>query len=187
MFPRSPGLFDPPADQPFFKIGPNDRGTAEHTAVAVDAARQSMTLLRNKQQTLPLKDGQALLVVGPYAAYGASAGASTASTASTTSTTSTASTVTATSGSINTQLGLLNGQSGTTRTLAGCKISGSDKSGFAEVTAAVKTSDVVVLALGTDTSKVSRPAACRCLSGPTVSHRWPSSSDSSAHRFCLGR
>eukprot|EP00937_MAST-01D_sp_MAST-1D-sp2_P000989 g989.t1 len=130
------GLFDPPAASPaYFDIGPYDRGTEAFTADALDAARQSMTLLRNSEGALPLEAGQRLLLVGPYAEYGETGNASN------------------TSGKIADELAQLNGAAGITTTVKGCAVSGSDKSGFVAATAAVEHADTVVLLLGCDGSK----------------------------------
>lgn len=58
------GLFDDPLPQldKFEKFG-----SPEFAAMALEAARESITLLKNEEQTLPLKDGQKLLLLGPGA------------------------------------------------------------------------------------------------------------------------
>lgn len=62
------GLFDKasPAKRPL--AGKTELiGSAEHRAVARDAVRQSLVLLKNTNQLLPLNPGQRLLVTGPGA------------------------------------------------------------------------------------------------------------------------
>ena len=93
-----------------------------------------MTLLRNAEGALPLKAGQRLLLLGPYADYGAAGNASS-------------------SGKISDELAQLNSASGNTTTIKGCAVSGSDTSGFAAATAAVRDADTVVMLLGCDGSK----------------------------------
>ena len=56
--------------------GGSDDGSPDGTADAIDAARQSMTLLRNSGGALPLEPGQRLLLLGPYADYGVAGNAS---------------------------------------------------------------------------------------------------------------
>ena len=68
------GLFDSPQNQPFFHIGPRDRGTSAFKSAAIDTARQSMTLLLNRDHTLPLSAGGKVLLTGPYAHYGPKGG-----------------------------------------------------------------------------------------------------------------
>ena len=48
------GLFDKFEGQKFGEIAPTDRGTPAFAEVALDAARQSMTLLLNKDKALPI-------------------------------------------------------------------------------------------------------------------------------------
>jgi beta-glucosidase len=61
------GMFDPPADNPYAKIGEADLNSAEHRALAKKLAEESMVLLKN-DGTLPIKAGvKNILVVGPLA------------------------------------------------------------------------------------------------------------------------
>ena len=124
------GLFDKYEGQRFAQISAADRGTAAFAEVALDAARQSMTLLMNKD-TLPIRQKSSVLVVGPYAGYGAPQGAS--------------------AGKLSDEISRLNGAKAAV--VKGCAIAGSDKSGFAAATAAVSKADNIVLALGCDESK----------------------------------
>ena len=61
------GLFDPQA-QVFPKITARDYDTAAHRDVALDMARQSIVLLKNQNNVLPLaKTAQTIAVIGPNA------------------------------------------------------------------------------------------------------------------------
>jgi beta-glucosidase len=62
------GVFDPPELVPFSKIPFSVNDSPEHDAVALQAAHESMVLLKNADGTLPLKkDIKRLLVTGPNA------------------------------------------------------------------------------------------------------------------------
>ena len=60
------GLFDDPANNPFNKISPEIIGSQAHQALALQAARESIVLLKNNNQFLPLnKSGiKSIAVVG---------------------------------------------------------------------------------------------------------------------------
>ena len=63
------GLFDPPASDPYNAVPFSEVGSPAHEALALDAARQSMVLLKNENKTLPLKPGtRTIAVIGPNAA-----------------------------------------------------------------------------------------------------------------------
>lgn len=59
------GLFDPAAWQPDRQITPAAIASPAHRQLALEAARQSIVLLKN-DGTLPLKRGGALALVGPH-------------------------------------------------------------------------------------------------------------------------
>lgn len=61
------GLFDPVEDQPYTKLGADDMGDAGAHASNLAAARQSLVLLENNQQTLPLSKTTSIAVIGPNA------------------------------------------------------------------------------------------------------------------------
>jgi len=61
------GMFDPPERVPFSKLTIADDATPAHAEVALEAARKSIVLLSNKRNTLPLKSGARIAVVGPTA------------------------------------------------------------------------------------------------------------------------
>jgi beta-glucosidase len=64
------GLFDNPAHNPYNKISPSVVGSPEHKELALEAARQSIVLLKNKNNRLPvdLKKVKSIAVVGINAA-----------------------------------------------------------------------------------------------------------------------
>lgn len=62
------GLFDPPELVPYSKIAYSEADSAEHRKLALEAARKSIVLLKNDNQTLPLKPSiQKIAVIGPSA------------------------------------------------------------------------------------------------------------------------
>jgi beta-glucosidase len=62
------GLFDPPADVPFASIPPELNDTPEHSALALQVARESIVLLKNTEHNLPLpKSLGTIAVIGPNA------------------------------------------------------------------------------------------------------------------------
>jgi beta-glucosidase len=63
------GMFDPPAMVPFAKIKPNVVNSPQHRKLALQMARESIVLLKNEGNVLPLrKDLCSILVTGPNAA-----------------------------------------------------------------------------------------------------------------------
>jgi beta-glucosidase len=62
------GMFDPPERVPFSKISYSETDSAEHRQLALEAARKSIVLLKNENQTLPLKSSvRRIAVIGPSA------------------------------------------------------------------------------------------------------------------------
>jgi beta-glucosidase len=62
------GMFDPPASVPFNAIPYSEVDSAAHRELALEAARESIVLLKNRNGTLPLKPSiRKLAVVGPTA------------------------------------------------------------------------------------------------------------------------
>ena len=61
------GMFDPGELVPFSTIGLDKLEAAPHKAHALKMARQSMVLLKNEQQVLPLSKSKRIAVVGPNA------------------------------------------------------------------------------------------------------------------------
>lgn len=64
------GLFDDPAHNPYNKISPSVVGSKEHQQIALDAARQSIVLLKNANKILPIDPDKvkSIAVVGINAA-----------------------------------------------------------------------------------------------------------------------
>ena len=63
------GMFDPKADVAYNTIPFSEDDSAPHRALALQAAREAMVLLKNEHGTLPLKHGlRTIAVVGPNAA-----------------------------------------------------------------------------------------------------------------------
>jgi beta-glucosidase len=61
------GMFDPAGDVPFDQVPYSEVDSAANRAQALKAARESMVLLKNEKNTLPLKDVRTIAVVGPNA------------------------------------------------------------------------------------------------------------------------
>jgi len=62
------GMFDPPALVPYSRISRTDFDTEEHHKVALQAARESLVLLKNQGNLLPLKQApKTIAVIGPDA------------------------------------------------------------------------------------------------------------------------
>jgi beta-glucosidase len=62
------GMFDPPEMVPYAKIPFSENDSAGHRQMALEAARESMVLLKNDNHTLPLKkDLKSIAVIGPNA------------------------------------------------------------------------------------------------------------------------
>jgi beta-glucosidase len=62
------GMFDPPELVPYARIPFSENDTPAHRALALKAARESVVLLKNEKNTLPLgKEIKTLAVIGPNA------------------------------------------------------------------------------------------------------------------------
>jgi beta-glucosidase len=62
------GLFDPPSSIPYSKLTAADNDTEAHRQLALRMARESLVLLKNKNNLLPLKQAPATIaVIGPNA------------------------------------------------------------------------------------------------------------------------
>jgi beta-D-xylosidase 4 len=61
------GIFDPTANQPYLKLGPQHVNSAKHATLAREAAQKATVLLKNSKGRLPLSKGTRLAVVGPNA------------------------------------------------------------------------------------------------------------------------
>jgi beta-glucosidase len=63
------GMFDPASNDPYARIPMSEDDSPEHRALALKAARESMVLLKNENNFLPLKsDIRTIAVIGPNAA-----------------------------------------------------------------------------------------------------------------------
>jgi beta-glucosidase len=63
------GMFDPPAKLPWSRITADEIDSSAHSGQSLQAARESIVLLRNERATLPLRsDVRSLAVIGPNAA-----------------------------------------------------------------------------------------------------------------------
>jgi beta-glucosidase len=62
------GMFDPPANVPWSKLSLSDVDTPANRQLALNAARESVVLLKNDHNTLPLKSSvKSIAVIGPTA------------------------------------------------------------------------------------------------------------------------
>ncbi|HEX3437923.1 MAG TPA: glycoside hydrolase family 3 C-terminal domain-containing protein [Pseudacidobacterium sp.] len=62
------GLFDPAGSNAFARISPSENATPEHAELALQTARESIVLLKNEHNTLPLSSTvKTIAVVGPNA------------------------------------------------------------------------------------------------------------------------
>ncbi|MEJ2145213.1 MAG: glycoside hydrolase family 3 C-terminal domain-containing protein [Acidobacteriota bacterium] len=62
------GMFDPPDRVPFSKLGDAEIDSAKHRQLALEAERDAIVLLKNENQTLPLKSSiKKIAVIGPSA------------------------------------------------------------------------------------------------------------------------
>src|SRR5262249_7222957 len=62
------GMFDPPEMVPYARIPFSANDSAEHRQLALEAARKSIVLLKNENNTLPLRrDLKSIAVIGPNA------------------------------------------------------------------------------------------------------------------------
>jgi beta-glucosidase len=62
------GMFDPPERVPFSKIPYSVTDSDAHRAIALEAARESIVLLKNEKQTLPITgSAKTIAVIGPSA------------------------------------------------------------------------------------------------------------------------
>ncbi len=62
------GLFDPVAQVPYAQIPMSEVNSPAHRALALQASREAMVLLKNDRSTLPLKSPKTIAVIGPNAA-----------------------------------------------------------------------------------------------------------------------
>jgi beta-glucosidase-like glycosyl hydrolase len=58
-------MFDPPELQPYTRLGPDVVDSPAHQKLALEAARQSMVLLKNEGNILPVSKKSRVAVIGP--------------------------------------------------------------------------------------------------------------------------
>jgi beta-glucosidase len=62
------GMFDPPSSYAYGRIPINENNSSQHRQLSLQAARESMVLLKNQDKALPLKSGTGrIAVIGPTA------------------------------------------------------------------------------------------------------------------------
>ncbi|HXC97040.1 MAG TPA: glycoside hydrolase family 3 C-terminal domain-containing protein [Edaphobacter sp.] len=62
------GMFDPPSSYAYGRIPPSENNSAQHRQLSLQAARESIVLLKNQDKTLPLKPSIGnIAVIGPTA------------------------------------------------------------------------------------------------------------------------
>ena len=134
------GLFDPIDNQPLWNVPVSVIGTPSSIETSKLAARESMVLLKNHNNILPLKPGTNIAVIGPHVNateslvgnyYGQIC-------------------IDDTFNCVETPLNAIRklNVAGKTVSAEGCTVTGTNKSGFAAAEAAAENSDVVVMLLG---------------------------------------
>jgi len=62
------GMFDPPSSYAYGRISVSENNSSQHRQLSLQAARESIVLLKNQNKTLPLKSGiRGIAVIGPTA------------------------------------------------------------------------------------------------------------------------
>ncbi|MGC8667636.1 MAG: glycoside hydrolase family 3 C-terminal domain-containing protein [Chthonomonadales bacterium] len=130
------GMFDPPESVPYASIPISVNDSEEHRALALQAARASIVLLKNDRSVLPFGSGiRNIAVIGPNAddvdvLLGNYHGTP--------------------SRAVTILQGILHraGNHVTVRHAKGCDLVGGHRGGFAEAEAAARSSDVVVMVMG---------------------------------------
>lgn len=138
------GLFDPIDNQPYCKVPITEVNTPAAENLNLQVAKSSMVLLKNNQSSLPLPVGKKIAVIGPHAnSTDALLWNYLGQICPDNNFDCLISPFTAIS---NVNVG------GTTSMASGCKITDNSTAGFAEAIALAKASDIVILALGIDSS-----------------------------------
>eukprot|EP00041_Stephanoeca_diplocostata_P032218 m.1026122 g.1026122 ORF g.1026122 m.1026122 type:complete len:760 (+) comp24107_c2_seq13:156-2435(+) len=140
------GLFDDKKKQPYFNYGIDKIDSVAHQQLALEASKQSIVLLKNDGNILPLKRGQTVAVIGPHfnateALISNYHGDRCAD---------------STFDCIETPLAAIAkaNAAGTTKGVLGCPISGpAPPESITEAVALAQTADVVVLMVGIDQSQ----------------------------------
>ncbi|MBC6700187.1 beta-glucosidase BglX [Hymenobacter sp. BT190] len=131
------GLFEDPYRFSDLKREKKVLSDPQHRVAARDAARKSIVLLENRNNTLPLAQPRSIAVIGPLAKAKRDLAGSWIVLADTTQITSLHDGLTKRAGK-NTQI----------RYAKGCEVEGSSRAGFAAAVETAKAADVVVLAVG---------------------------------------
>jgi len=148
------GLFDDgKASDKYFTLGSEAIDSPAHQQLALEAAQQSIVLLKNEGQLLPLQPGQTLAVIGPH--FNATEvllsnyhGSRCVDAKSGPGTGNDFSCIPSVLNSI-----VAANEGGATSGLMGCSIAGTSGNDIAAAVALAKKADVVVLAMGIDQSQ----------------------------------
>eukprot|EP00948_MAST-09A_sp_MAST-9A-sp1_P000287 g287.t1 len=147
------GLFDnDKSKQPYFNLGIDDIDTSAHQQLALEAAHQSIVLLKNDGAILPLKSGSNIAVIGPHFnatkllvsnyhgsrcldpnVQGPGSGQNFDCIVSPLR-----------------AIALANSGNGWTKGAQGCDVASNDTSGIAEALSLAKSADTIILAVGID-------------------------------------
>ncbi|WBA40864.1 beta-glucosidase BglX [Hymenobacter canadensis] len=131
------GLFEDPYKFSDLKREKKVLNDPQHRVAARDAARKSIVLLENRNNTLPLAQPRSIAVIGPLAKAKRDLAGSWIVLADTTQITS-----------LHDGLSKRAGKNTQIRYAKGCEVEGSSRAGFAAAVETAKTADVVVLAVG---------------------------------------
>ncbi|AHJ98428.1 beta-glucosidase BglX [Hymenobacter swuensis] len=131
------GLFDDPYRFSDLKREKKVLNDPQHRVAARDAARKSVVLLENRNNTLPLAQQRTIAVIGPLAKAKRDLAGSWIVLADTTQITS-----------LHDGLTKRAGKNAQIRYAKGCEVEGDSRAGFAQAVETAKAADVVVLALG---------------------------------------
>ena len=157
------GLFDPVEDQPYWRVPPTEVATAAANATNALAALSSMILLKNTGNTLPLKAGRHVAVIGPHGSSSSALAWNYLGQLCPDDSTRCVTKVSAAISKANT--------GGVTSVAAGCAISGTNTSGFAAAVAAAQAADTIVLMLGIDSSVEDESRDRTSIDLPAIQHQ----------------
>eukprot|EP01060_Flectonema_neradi_P007900 TRINITY_DN1560_c0_g1_i1.p1 TRINITY_DN1560_c0_g1~~TRINITY_DN1560_c0_g1_i1.p1 ORF type:complete len:766 (+),score=190.76 TRINITY_DN1560_c0_g1_i1:49-2346(+) len=136
------GLFDPVDDQPLWHLKPAVIGTPDHIKSSVLSARESMVLLKNKDDVLPFQKSKKTAVIGPFAnAQGSLVGNYIGQNCPD-----------STFDCIESPSEAISNYSSSTVVEIGCEINSTSTAGFAAAIQAASLSDQVVLMMGINNS-----------------------------------
>eukprot|EP01060_Flectonema_neradi_P018021 TRINITY_DN2483_c1_g2_i2.p1 TRINITY_DN2483_c1_g2~~TRINITY_DN2483_c1_g2_i2.p1 ORF type:complete len:776 (+),score=198.43 TRINITY_DN2483_c1_g2_i2:44-2371(+) len=134
------GLFDPIENQPLWNVPISVVATDASLEASKLAARESMVLLKNSNDILPLKKGSNIALIGPHVNASTSLVGNYFGQICVDDTFNCVETPTAAISKLNV--------GGKTTNTEGCTVTGTDKSGFAAAVAAAGDADIVVMMLG---------------------------------------